>query len=259
MAMLPKEHGAYGYVAFPLVTAFGVAGPSTAGLLIAVAAIAGFLGHEPLAVLLGLRGVRARREQGREAARWGIGCLAVGTIAGVAALLTIAPSARWWLLLPALPAAALAAAIGRGQEKTSRGESAAALAFSATAVPVALAGGAPVSTALAIAIPFAVLFVGGTLAVRVVILRRRGGGDPRAAARTRRAAYLVVGTVSAALALAITLAMLPAASLVAAAPGLLMTAAIAAFPPSPAKLRALGWTLVAASMLTLVVAVVALR
>jgi len=38
--MLPKEHGAYGQIAFPIVTAFLVAGVSTSGLLMATAVIA---------------------------------------------------------------------------------------------------------------------------------------------------------------------------------------------------------------------------
>ena len=57
-SLLPKEHGAYGQIAFPLATAFVVAGVSTAGLLLAAAVVAGFLAHEPAAVLLGLRGAR---------------------------------------------------------------------------------------------------------------------------------------------------------------------------------------------------------
>jgi len=36
---LPREHGAYGQMAFPLVTAFGVAGVSAGGLLMATAVI----------------------------------------------------------------------------------------------------------------------------------------------------------------------------------------------------------------------------
>ena len=52
--MLPREHGAYGQIAFPTLTAFLVSDVSVAGLLIAAAVVAGFLAHEPAAVLLGL-------------------------------------------------------------------------------------------------------------------------------------------------------------------------------------------------------------
>ena len=67
---LPREHGAYGQLVFPLVTAFGVAGLSSGGLLLATAVIAAFLAHEPAAVRFGQRGVRASREDGAGAARW---------------------------------------------------------------------------------------------------------------------------------------------------------------------------------------------
>lgn len=65
MSLWPKEHGAYGQAAFPLLAAFGVAGPSPAGVLLAVAVAAGFLAHEPAVILLGRRGPRARREMSR--------------------------------------------------------------------------------------------------------------------------------------------------------------------------------------------------
>jgi uncharacterized membrane protein YdjX (TVP38/TMEM64 family) len=45
--MWPKEHGAYGQLAFPLVTAFAVAGIPPAAALTALAAVAAFVAHEP--------------------------------------------------------------------------------------------------------------------------------------------------------------------------------------------------------------------
>ncbi len=54
MAFLPKEHGAYGQLAFPLVTALAVSGTSVPAGLIALAVVACFLAHEPLLVLLGM-------------------------------------------------------------------------------------------------------------------------------------------------------------------------------------------------------------
>src|SRR5262245_1035268 len=101
---LPKEHGAYGQVAFPLATAFSIAGPSTAGLLLSVAAIAGFLAHEPAVIALGLRGSRARRELGTLAAWWLCCCLATGVAAGLVAGIVLEPAARWSLAVPSIPA-----------------------------------------------------------------------------------------------------------------------------------------------------------
>jgi hypothetical protein len=75
--LLPKEHGAYGQLAFPLITALIVAGLSVAGALLTVAVVAAFLAHEPAAVVLDQRGARARRELGGSAIRWLAVALAV--------------------------------------------------------------------------------------------------------------------------------------------------------------------------------------
>lgn len=247
---LPREHGAYGQMAFPLVTAFGVAGVSAGGLLLAVAVIAGFLAHEPAAVRFGQRGVRAAREYGAEAARWLWACVAVALSAGIGAALVLEPSIRWSLAVPTLPALVLIAAMGQGREKSWYGETAAALAFAGAAVPVVLAAGAPPAAAWHVAIPFALLFATTTLAVRVVILRVRGGGNPQATAATRSA----VMTVSIAALLAIvglTAAhVVPSSMLIAAAPGLATAIVVAARPPAPTRLRLLGWSLVTVSTLT---------
>jgi hypothetical protein len=251
--LLPKEHGAYGQVIFPLVSVFAVAGISPAGLAVSAAVIAGFLAHEPAVIVLGLRGQRARRELSSAAARWLGVCLAVGLVAALTAVTIIEPAARWSLLVPAVPAVLLVGAMVCGREKSWYGETAAAFAFAGVAVPVAMAAGASSNAALAVAIPFAVLFITTTLAVRVVILRVRGGGDPGAAAATRRAT-LTIAAVSGVLMTAMTLVgWLAPAVPIASAPGLLTSVIVAARPPSPARLRALGWTLVAVSTLTAVI------
>jgi hypothetical protein len=51
----------------------------------------------------------------------------------------------------------------------------------------------------------------------------------------------------------------PASTIAAAAPGLLTAAAIALRPPAPSRLRVLGWTLVAISVLTTVIVISAAR
>lgn len=257
MPFLPREHGAYGQLAFPLVTAFASAGVSMAGVLLAAAVIAGFLAHEPAAVRLGWRGQRARRELGRRATIWLGCCLAVAVVAGAAALLVIHPAARWSIALPLAPALVVAVATVRGDDKSCYGEVTACLALTATAVPVSMAAGASLEAAAAIAIPFAVLFAASTLAVRVVILRVRGGGDPEATAATRRAALALVSSAAVTLAVLATTRILRSSVLVAAIPGLLTAATVAAHPPAPSRLRTIGWTLVAVSIVTSVIIVVA--
>lgn len=253
ISLWPKEHGAYGQIAFPLLAAFLVAGVTPAGLLIALTVAAAFLAHEPAVILLGLRGERARRDMQRRASRWLIACTLVGTAAGTLAMLIADAAVRRAAALPAAVAFFLAITTIRGREKSWYGEIAAVLAFSGAAVPVCLAAGAPPATAAFVAVPFALLFTASTLAVRGVIMRVRGGGNPRAA-RTSRAsavALAVCGTVV--LALLSTGGVLPWAVLAASVPGLLTAAAIAAKPPAPAHLRTIGWTLMAVSVLTLAI------
>jgi hypothetical protein len=240
-------------MAVPLLTAFAVAGASRASLLIGLAEVAGFLAHEPLLVLLGRRGVRARREDGRRAGWWFGASAATTVAAGLVAWWQVPPGMRWSILLPLVPALVLGAAVSAKDEKTTRGELAAALAFSLAAVPVCLAAGATVSTALAVGITFAVVFVADTLAVRSIVLAVRGGGNPRAA-RSARIAVLVL-TVAAAVGLAVAglRAVLPWATLGAAAPGLAAAAWLAMLPPRPTQLRAVGWTLVGTSVIAALV------
>jgi hypothetical protein len=124
----------------------------------------------------------------------------------------------------------------------------AAVAFSAAAVPVSMAGGASAQAAAGVAIPFGLLFTASTLAVRAVILKVRGGGDPVAATATRRAALFLCGGAAAALAVAAAIGQLSSSVLVAAAPGVITAAIVAARPPAPIHLRKLGWALIAASV-----------
>jgi len=246
----PKEHGAYGQIAFPLIAAFAVAGMSTAGALFAAAVVAVFLAHEPALIVLGQRGPRAKREQWRSAVTWLACLLLLAGAAVVGTILTVAPAAGWALLVPLLPAMALAGATLRGAEKSLMGETATSLAASGAAVPIVLAGGAPPVTAAAVAIPFALLFVSSTLAVRAGILSVRGGGNPRAASTTRLLALCVVCGAGSGLAFAAMAGYLPWRIFAATAPGLVTATVIAVWRPSPARLRALGWTLVAVSTLT---------
>src|SRR5688572_14716336 len=107
MIPLPKEHGAYGQLSFPIATALLASGGSSAAGLLALATMAGFLAHEPAAIILGLRGVRAKREDGAKARRWMAGWLAIAIVGGSAALVTMPAHARWSLVFPTLPALVL--------------------------------------------------------------------------------------------------------------------------------------------------------
>jgi hypothetical protein len=90
--------------------------------------------------------------------------------------------------------------------------------------------------------------VAGTLAVRTVVLRFRGGGDARATSITRHSVAGVVMAGLAGLTWLVIRDALPPATLVAAAPGLVLALGIVARPPRPARLRTIGWTLVGTSV-----------
>jgi hypothetical protein len=208
---------------------------------------AGFLAHEPLLVSLGRRGSRAKREDGRRAKVFLIvqGAIAVG--GWLIAALAVTPGDRWAFVVPVVAAVALMLAVLAGQEKSAAGELVAAAAFSLSALPLCVAAGAPPSAGLAIATAFGLVFSASTLAVRAVILRVRAGGNPRAANRARMAALGVAVAGMAALALAGVGSAWARIVLVAALPGLSVTVWLALAPPPPAKLRRVGWGLVAAS------------
>lgn len=58
--LYPKEHGAYAILGVPLASALVIGGMGVVAVLTTVAAIAGFVAHEPLMVALGRRGHRAQ-------------------------------------------------------------------------------------------------------------------------------------------------------------------------------------------------------
>jgi hypothetical protein len=256
--MWPKEHGAYGQLAFPLVTSLAIAGVTGQASLLVVSIVALFVAHEPLLVLLGRRGPRARREQRSRALRWLVCAVAIAAVTGGIALQMVPPDVRRAMALPLVPGALLGVAIATGGERTTPGEMAAATTFALAAVPVGMAAGASWSTTMAVAVAFAVTFAAQTLGVRGVILAVRGGGNLRAARSARCAALAVAAVSVAALAGAAVVSILPWATVFAATPGLAAAAWIVVAPPLPAQLRRVGWTLVASSIATVAILLVSL-
>ncbi len=246
MVMLPREHGAYSQMALPLATTFLVCGVTLAAALTGVAVVLGFLAHEPLMVLLGRRGVRARDDAAHRA-RATLLMIGAGIIAVGAASILLAPTrARPWFALPLIPATIVAIGVMRKQEKSGAAEIAVALAFSLAAAPVALAAGATLATAISIAVAFAVVFVSGVLAVRVAILKVRAGGNPSAVRKTRAALAALAALALAGLGAAVARAILPWAPLAAVVPGTVVALTFA-FRATAPRLKTVGWTLMTAS------------
>ena len=253
--MLPKEHGAYGQLLFPLVTALAVGRPGPVALLLAAAAVGAFLAHEPLLVLLGQRGARAAREQRGRAATWFGVCAGAAALCGVAAVALAPFDVRVWLTVPAALAALLSAFIFTQQEHTTAGEMLSAVALSSLALPVARAGGASLVVAVTCAATFSAAFVSGTLCVRAVIAATRR--PPSLAARV--IAGLTAAASIAALGMLAAAGRISGSGLLAALPVCAGGLLLVLMPPSARHLRTIGWSLVAATTLTAVALIVALR
>lgn len=247
-SLWPKEHGAYAQLALPTLAALAMGGVTAASLAWAVGVWALFLAHEPLLVMLGHRGPRARREDGARARRaLGLG-LAVGALAGAAALAGFSFEARAAVALAvalALPVALLA---WRRQEKTTLGESLAAVALVGAAGPVVVTSGVGTATRVAFGVAWIVTFLVGTWAVRGVIAsgKKDGARGLLWAAAGLGLAATLGGVAWVALAQGDPwLAFSPA-------PTILMAWIMAARPPSARHLKALGVGLVATGTLTAV-------
>ena len=254
--MLPREHGAYGQVFFPLLTAFAVAGVTRPSIFTAIAVVALFLANEPLLMLLGHRG---RRDQAARAGRawWSLmACVMVATATGVLAIDATRADLRWTFVLPLVPAIWLFVAIVTGREKTVSAEAAVAMAFAGAAIPLC-AGTGRVTAGIVIAGAYALVFILGTLTVRVIVLRTRAGGNPDAVRRTQLATFAVA-------ALGAFIALAGAAdgvvswlAVAAILPAVAFASALAAYPPPATRLKRVGWSLVAVTAATAVLLVAA--
>ena len=240
--MLPREHGAYFQLAFPLVTSLVVARALPAAVFIAIAVVCGFLAHEPLLLLLNGRGVRARQTSGWRAPVWFATTVISMVAAGLVALWLTPVAGRWSFVVPVVPAAWVGAAAMSSQERRASTEIAVALAFAFTAFPICLSAGVGVDTATSVALVFASVYVAGVLCVRALVAARRGGGNPAASRATRFALSVVAVGSAVGMAIAVSRAWLPWTTLTAATPGL-ATAVVLAMRPRRAGLKTVGWSL----------------
>jgi hypothetical protein len=253
--MFPKEHGAYGQLLFPLVTALGIGHPTTPALLLSAAALFAFIAHEPFLVLIGQRGARAARGLRAKADVW-FGVAASAAAACGTAVIAIAPTdVRRALILPAALAATLLVVILARREHTSGGEILSALTLSSLALPVALAARASPMAATTCAAVFGAVFVSGTIGVGAVIAHTR-----RPPARGLRAGAVLVAVGSLVLLWWIASAGLGASSGPwAALPVCALAVRLAIAPPSAQRLRTVGWALVTTTAASAVLLVATLR
>jgi hypothetical protein len=238
--LFPREHGAYGQLAFPIVAALGSGIPSATGVLLAVACFAAFVAHEPLLVLIGQRGERARREQRDVAVRtlvWA-GATALADVA--IALVFMPPPLRWTVLVPAAFALATIPLIVQKQQKTTIGEMHVVLTLASCALPVGVAAGTRAQEAAGCWFVMTLGFWAATLAVRGTIARQR-----REPALAYRMGALVLAAASPFIvALMSEPFVLNPRLWVATLPLAIAAVALALVPPSARQLRVIGWSLV---------------
>lgn len=244
--LLPREHGAYAQLGFPLLSGLLLGSPGACAFLFAAAAILLFLANEPLALLLGVRGKRLQQELAVPARRHFALCAALGAAAGLAALWIAPLAARWLALVPAAFAAALVPVVLAKNLKTLPGEVVAAAAFSSMHLPIAAAGGVAATLLWGPAVMWFAATVVATLCVHAIKARTMG-----------RTPWIIPAAVwTARLALLIDLsvwALFPGWRSVALAACLPLAGVVVLnrLAPSPKRLMQVGWTLTAANALAL--------
>ena len=247
--LLPREHGACFQLGLPLATALAITGPGAAALWLTAAALACFLAHKPLLVVLGHRGARRREETGSLASRWGLTLAGLAAACGVLGILGLSSAARPYLALPVVLGAEVLLMTWGRQGRTLSCEVLAALALGACAVPVALAGDLAQGAALSMWGTFALGFSLATVAVHIVVRSHKS----RAERNLLRLAGLLTGALGLAGAVGWAWSADVSSWRVAA---LLPTPALAlgtcAMLPSPRHLKRLGWSFAATGLLTAV-------
>lgn len=247
-SLLPREYGAYAEVAFPLLTALALGSSSAACWLLVMATVTVFLAHEPVLVLAGERGPRARAETGSRAGRAAVFWLTVASMTGALGWWSAPATARLALLLPLSLGALLVPLILGHRERTMTGELLVGLVFSSALIPVALAGGVSPRTAVIASAVWATVFSLATFTVRAVIAS--GKQSPRSHRQSAAALWLSITVIVAAILLPMKDA-LPALAAAAVVPSALVALVCCILEVHPRHLRRMGWSLVAGDVVAL--------
>jgi len=259
--MIPREHGAYAELLFPIVTVFLGGSPTTSTWLLAVGAIACFLANEPLLVLVGQRGNRTKREESDRAKRALLLFSLVAIGAGVAGLLLATTAVQYAVSVPLLLGVGLVMLAIQGLERSMLGEGLAAATLSSIAIPLGLSAGLGLRATLAVALIWLVTSLLGTAEVRLTIARTKAKTDEEFA-RVRFKRALLVLVCLAIIAVGVIAPYGPRVGLwilAAAVPVALVVLAMAALRPTARRLRLMGWSLVAANLCSLIAVVITLK
>ncbi|MGD2134674.1 MAG: YwiC-like family protein [Gemmatimonadales bacterium] len=247
-SLLPREHGAYAELAFPLVTGLLVAPGAAAAWAFAGSAVAWFLLHEPVAILTGRRGRRLQGSLGRAARVRGVWLAALGTVVGAVAVLLAPPAGRVAVLAPLGLSIVMVPVVLRGRQKTVWAEFVIVAAFAAMVLPMAVSGGASWRYAWQAALVWFLSFVLGTVAVHAIKARHK---------QVSRAVWTISATPGLAAALiggaigAVVWDLLEPLVAVAVVPPALAVLAVHLIRVHPRRLVRVGWLLTVANVVTL--------
>ncbi len=234
----PKEHGAYGQLLIPLLVGLFSPVPTIASGLLALGAVAAFLAHEPVLVVLGHRGPKARRTL-LEPARKRIVLLATVAVLAIAGGIALAPSALPALLLVSALGVGLSYLIHQRSEKTPLGEVLAASTLSGFGFVTGVAGKSTVGAAALVWLAWIIGFASATGAVHAVLGKHKRG--------ERRSSLLMLTAASL---LCMTLVWLQAYTVLTCLPVVFIAWVVALVAPHPRHLKKVGWALVAATVTT---------
>jgi hypothetical protein len=177
--LYPKEHGAYAILGVPLVTALFIVGLTPVTALLSIATVAAFLTHEPLLLLAGARGSRARAAA-PQAGRILFGRLAMAIVCGAAAFWGVNSLARVGMMVCLVFAVGEIVASATGNSRTLAAQ---ILALAGLALPSAVvlaAGGIDVDVAVQFLLIWLFGRVATTVSVRSVIVQHKASTSRRA-------------------------------------------------------------------------------
>lgn len=244
----PREHGAYGQLLAPLLSALLAGQPSLGAIALASAGVCAFLSHEPWAVLSGIRGSRALRELRPLAIRRLAVLWSATGLLGIAAFIQLTFLARLTVLALFCLGVATLILGSRALMRSAIGEVWAGMVLAFLSVPVGIAAGLQLGTVLVMWISWTAVFAAGVFAVRGLISREKPGSVRRALFGVG-SVWLVLIAVAAQAPL-VSLAVVPLAAACS-------VVALGGF--SPRHLRRIGWTLMAASAFSSALMIVGVR
>ena len=234
----PKEHGAYAILGIPVVSALIAGGLTLSGFCVAIAAVAGFLAHEPLLVAWGHRGRRAQRSTPTAKLRLVV-LLLIALVAGCTALISGSESVRWSLIACLVIASIVFAVAMAGRHRTLGAQLLGVVGLSLPCVPILIAGGISVSGAMMVWAAWLLGFSATTIAVRSVIAAQKR--EPRWAHTTILCVISLLIGAGAVLRIYWPLVTLP----------MIVPSWYLLIAPPPAKyLKRVGWTLVICTIAT---------